>query len=88
MISDAFAEIQVEDKAAAAKKEAAEAGLEAAQEKFIKGGSELRLNCLLRKVRVMGLPTISTLSTISKYLQYLGHGASSLHLLVPQQDDG
>ena len=52
LISDAFAEIQVEDKAAAAKKEAAEAGLEAAQEKFIKGGSELRLNCLLRKVRV------------------------------------
>ena len=41
----------MEDKAAAAKKEAAEAGLETAQEKFIKGGSELRLNCLLRKVR-------------------------------------
>ena len=52
LISDAFAEIQVEDKAASAKKEAAEAGLEAAQEKFIKGGSELRLNCLLRKARV------------------------------------
>ena len=51
LISDAFAEIQVEDKAASAKKEAAEAGLEAAQEKFIKGGSELRLNCLLRKAR-------------------------------------
>ena len=59
-ISDAFAEIQVEDKAAAAKKEAAEAGLETAQEKFIKGGSQLRLNCLLRKVRVTKI-----------YLQYL-----------------
>ena len=34
------------------------------------------------------ISTISRSRYLNKHLQYLGHGAAGLHLLVPQQDDG
>ena len=47
--ADAFAEIQVEDKAGEKVGAGEEEVKGGAQEKFIKGGSQLRLNCHLRK---------------------------------------
>ena len=36
----------------------------------------------------LDISTISRSRYLNKHLQYLGHGAAGLHLLVPQQDDG